>query len=94
MGKKNPALEAEMLGAPSAKQKKKRKPFSWMRLVRRFLLVLFTLALMAVGTASLFLYTVFNGPSPIARDGLIAVLLEDSRTEWIPGLFLNDTQEG
>ena len=92
MRKINPALEAEMLGKKPVKTKK--ASFSWMRLFRRFLLVVLTLAIMAAGTASLFLYTVFHGPSPIARDSLTAALLEDPRTEWIPGLFLDNTQEG
>ena len=93
MRKKNLALEAEMLGKKPVKTKKK-ATFSWMRFFRRFLLVVLTLAIMAAGTASLFLYTVFHGPSPIARDSLTAALLEDPRTEWIPGLFLDNTQEG
>lgn len=93
MAKRNAALEAEMTGTAPAKPKKKAS-FSWMRLFRRFLLMLFTLALMAVGAVSLFLYTVYHGPSPIARDSLTTVLLEDSRTDWIPGLFLDNAQEG
>ena len=92
MRKKNPALEAEMLGI-TPPEPEKRSRFSWMRFLRRSLLVLFTLALMAVGTAGLFLHTVYNGPSPIARDSLTAALLEDTRTEWIPGLFQDGAQE-
>ena len=95
MAKRNAALEAEMTGICPDKPKKKKKKavFSWMRLFRRLLLLLFTLVLMAVGAASLFLYTVYNGPSPIARDSLTSVLMEDDRTDWIPGLFLDETQE-
>ncbi len=89
MKRKNPALEAEMLGTtPPVPEKPSR--FSWMRFLRRFFLVLFTLALMAVGTAALFLHTVYNGPSPIARNSLNLALLEDHRTSWIPGLFLEE----
>ena len=93
MSKRNAALEAEMTGvAPAKPRKKKKARFSWMRLIRRFLLVLIALMLMAVGAAVLFLHTVYNGPSPIARDSLTAALLEDEGTDWIPGLFLD--QEG
>lgn len=88
MRKKNPALEAEMLGLEPV-QPKKESRFSWKWFFRRFFLVLFTLVLMAVGAASLFLHTVFHGPSPTARDMLTERLLEDSRTDWIPGLFLD-----
>ena len=95
MSKRNAALEAEMTGVQPDKPKKKKKKavFSWMRLLRRLLLLLVTLALMAVGAATLFLYTVYHGPSPIARDCLTSVLLEDDRTDWIPGLFLDNAQE-
>lgn len=89
MSKKNSALEAEMLGFTPA-DSKKQSQFSWMRFLRRFLLLLFTLVLMTVGAASLFLGTVFHGPSPIARNMLNLALLEDSRTAWIPGLFLDE----
>ena len=92
MRKKNPALEAEMLGI-TPPEPEKRSRFSWGRFFRRFFLLLFTLVLMAVGTAGLFLHTVYNGPSPIARDSLTVALLEDTRTEWIPGLFQDGAQE-
>lgn len=89
MSKKNPALEAEMLGKdPETVKKKSRGAFA--RFLRRFFLLLFTLVLMAVGAASLFLYTVFHGPSPTARDMFAVSLMEDSRTSWIPGLFLDE----
>lgn len=88
MSKKNPALEAEMLERnPEAVKTKSRGAFA--RFLRRFFLLLFTLVLMAVGAASLFFHTVFNGPSPTARDMFTVSLLEDSRTSWIPGVFLD-----
>ena len=88
MSKRNDALEAEMLGIQPAAPKTKRA-FSWKRFCRRFFLFLFTLILMAIGAATLFLDAVFNGPSPTARDLMTEHLLSDSRTEWIPGLFLD-----
>lgn len=93
MRKKNAALEAEMTGIqPQQPEKKSRGGLG--RFLRRFFLLLFTLVLMAVGAASLFFYTVFNGPSPTARDMLAVHLLEDSRTSWIPGLFLDEEVVG
>lgn len=85
---KNPALEAEMLGIQPTKIENPR-PFSWKQFFFRFFLLLITLIFMAVGGAALYLGTVFNGPSPTARDMLTEKLLSDSRTEWIPGLFLD-----
>lgn len=89
MGKRNAALEAEMTGIqPQESGKPSRGSLG--RFLRRSLLLLLTLAVMAVGTASLFFYTVLNGPSPIARSRLNLALLEDSRTSWIPGLFIEE----
>lgn len=79
---KNPALEAEMLGTQTEKPR-----FSWRRFFLRFFLLLITLIFMAVGGVALYLGTIFNGPSPTARDMLTEKLLSDSRTEWIPSLF-------
>lgn len=67
-----------------------KKTGSFARFLRRFLLLVFTLALLLAGGLTLILGTVFNGPSPAARNNLTMSLLEDSRTSWIPGLFLED----
>lgn len=89
MAKKNTALETEMTGIqPQEPAKKSRGAFA--RFLRRFFLLLFTLVLMAAGAATLFFHTVFNGPSPTARDRFTVSLLEDSRTSWIPGVFLDE----
>lgn len=79
---RNTALEAELLGMQIEKPQ-----FSRKRFFRRLFLLLITLIFMAVGAATLYLGTVFNGPSPTARDLLTEKLLSDSRTDWIPGLF-------
>lgn len=60
------------------------------RFLRRFALLVFTLALLLVGGLAMILNTVFNGPSPTARNVLTMSLLEDNCTSWIPGLFLED----
>ena len=71
-------------------QKKKKKGGLLGRLVRRFFLLLFTLIFLVIGSLVAIMYTVFNGPSPAARDVLTMSLLEPSATKWIPGLFLGD----
>ena len=88
MSRRNDALEAEMLGVPQSAPKKK-SVFSWKRFFGRFFLLLVTLMLMAVGAVTMFLHTVFTGPSPTASALLTEKLMADSRTEWIPGLFLD-----
>ena len=89
MTKRNAALEAEMTGVPPQKTGKRFRSSLW-RFLRRFLLLLVTLVIMLSGAMSLFLHTVLTGPSPIARDRFTLFLLEDSRTDWIPGLFLDE----
>ncbi len=56
--------------------------------IRRTLLVLFTVILLAVLALAIILNTIFNGPSESARDVLTMSLLEASATKWVPGLFL------
>lgn len=67
-----------------------KKTGSFGRFLRRTLLLVFTLAVLLVGGLALMLNTVFNGPSPTARNELTVSLLADNRTGWIPGLFLED----
>ncbi len=56
--------------------------------VRRILLVLLTIVLLAVLGLVLILNKIFNGPSESARNVLTMSLLEASATKWVPGLFL------
>lgn len=60
------------------------------RFLRRFFLLLFTLVAMVFGALVLILNTVFNGPSPAARDVLTMSLIEASATKWVPALFLGE----
>lgn len=60
------------------------------RVVRRSLLVLFTVLVLAVLGLWMTLDKIFHGPSESARDILTMSLLEPSATKWIPGLFLGD----
>ena len=58
------------------------------RLIRRSLLLIVTLALMAVTAAGLMINGILNGPSPIARNQLVLKLVQDTSTDWIPEMFL------
>ena len=57
-------------------------------IVLRFLLVFFTLVLLAVMGLCMVCNLIFNGPSESARDVLTMSLLEASATKWVPALFL------
>ena len=58
------------------------------RLIRRSLLLIGTLALMAVTAAGLMINGILTGPSPTARNQLVLKLVQDTSTEWIPEIFL------
>ncbi len=62
------------------------------RILRRTLLVIFTLVLVAVVALALILNKVFNGPSESARETLTMSLLEASATKWVPGLFIGQEE--
>lgn len=68
----------------------KRKHYGFWRFLRRFLLFVFTLALLICGGLALVLNTIFNGPSPAARNVLTMSLIEASATKWVPALFLGE----
>lgn len=59
-------------------------------IVRRFLLVLFTIVVLLFGDLLLVMNLVFNGPSPTARDQLTMALIEASATKWVPALFIGE----
>ena len=56
--------------------------------LRRTLLVVLTVAVLALVAVCLVCNLVFNGPSPAARDVLTMSLLEASATKWVPALFI------
>ena len=86
-----PYDEADILAEkPRKKNKKKKGSGAFGRFIRRFLLLLFTLILLAASTLVMVMYTVFNGPSEAARNVLTMSLTEASATKWIPGIFLGD----
>ena len=61
---------------------------TFVRLLLRTLLVIFTVVILLATGLIMTLFAVFRGPSDSARDILTMSLLEPSATKWIPGLFL------
>lgn len=58
--------------------------------IRRLMLVLFTLIVIIVSALIMALNLVFNGPSPTARNQLTMTLIEASATKWVPALFIGE----
>ncbi len=58
--------------------------------IRRSLLVLGTVLILAVVTVYAACYTIATGPSTSVRDLLVLSALQASATKWVPGLFLDD----
>ena len=59
-------------------------------IVRRFLLVFFSVILGVLACLILVMNLIFNGPSPSARDRLTMSLRESSGMKWCPALFLGE----
>lgn len=59
------------------------------RLIRRSLLLVVTLVLMAAVGMGLILRQILTGPSPTARDALVVKLSQSESTDWIPTVFLD-----
>ena len=58
--------------------------------IRRTLLVFFTVLLFAVGVILAVANTLANGPSETARNKAVMSAMQASATKWAPGLFLSD----
>ena len=58
--------------------------------VRRTLLLLFTVAILAVVGLYMVCDLIFNGPSESAKNVLTMSLLEASATKWVPALFIGE----
>jgi len=69
--------------------KKRRSRLIWC-LVRRALLVFFSVVLGILVCLILVMNLIFNGPSPSARDRLTMSLRESSGMKWCPALFLGE----
>lgn len=62
------------------------------RLIRRTVLLVVTLTVLAAIGAGMVLNKIFNGPSPAARDALVLKMSQSKSTQWIPTVFL-DSEE-
>jgi len=60
------------------------------RIIRRTILVLFAVVIMAVSALVMVLNLIFNGPSTTARNQLTMSLIEASATKWVPALFIGE----
>ena len=72
-----------------SRPKRKASQIIWC-FVRRTLLLLFTLVILAAAGLYMVCNLIFNGPSESAKNVLTMSLLEASATKWIPGLFIGD----
>ena len=98
MRKKNQTPETDVIEnvntpakQPKEKKKKKKKGSGFVgRLIRRFLLVLFTVVILVAAALVLVLNMVLNGPSPAAQEVLTMSLIEASATKWVPALFIGE----
>ena len=73
--------------AKKAAKKKKRAKLFWC-ILRRTLLVFFTLILIAFAAFVLLCHTIFNGPSMNARNRLTMSMRESSGMKWFPQIFI------
>ncbi len=60
------------------------------RIIRRTLLVLLVVLVLAGSALVMVLELIFSGPSPSARNVLTMSLLEASATKWVPALFIGE----
>ena len=66
------------------------KPRKGLVILRRSLLVFFTLVLLLVIGLCMICNLIFNGPSESARDVLTMSMLESSGMKWFPGIFIGN----
>lgn len=85
--KSAPASIQESVVAPS---RKKHRSSLLGTIIRRSLLVFFSVIIMLFSALLLVLNLVFNGPSPTARNQLTMTLIEASATKWVPALFIGE----
>ena len=75
---------------PTRRRSKKTKGKMVLCFVRRFLLVFFTVIIMAFVGLVLVCNLIFNGPSTTARDRLTMSMRESSGMKWCPALFIGE----
>ena len=75
---------------PTRRRPKKTKANLILCFVRRFLLVFFTVIIIAFVGLVLICNLIFNGPSTTARDRLTMSMRESSGMKWCPALFIGE----
>jgi len=60
------------------------------KIIRRTLLSLATVLVLAVAAVLTLCNTIANGPSPAVRNLLVLSAMQASATKWVPGLFLDN----
>lgn len=73
---------------PNSHRARRRSGITVGCVIRRILLLLFTLLLMIIISVFALCAVVANGPSPTVRNLLVLSALQASATKWVPGLFL------
>jgi len=70
--------------------KRRRRKKTIGRIVRRTLLVIFTIPLLLLFALFTLCQTIATGPSETVRDLLVLSAMQASATKWVPGLFLDE----
>ena len=74
----------------TCRKPKKSKGKVVFRIIRRFLLVFFTLIILLVVGLAMVCNLIFNGPSTTARDRLTMSMRESSAMKWFPAVFIGE----
>ena len=83
-------MENQTANRPTRRRPKKTKGQIALRFVRRFLLVFFTVIILAFIGLVMVCNLIFNGPSTTARDRLTMSMRESSGMKWCPALFIGE----
>ena len=83
-------MENQTVTPVTRRRPKRTKGQIFWRIVRRFLLVFFTLIILIFVGLVMVCNLIFNGPSTTARDRLTMSMRESSGMKWCPGLFIGD----
>ena len=83
-------MENQTATTPARRKPKKTKAKLALCILRRFLLVFFTLIILILIGLVMVCNLIFNGPSTTARDRLTMSMRESSGMKWCPGLFIGE----
>lgn len=86
----NKTINSYDMVSPRLTGRRRRRRKKVMRIVRRTLLVIFTIPLLLIFALFTLCQTIATGPSETVRDLLVLSAMQASATKWVPGLFLDD----